>query len=238
MAAGSSRRFFIMPVRLSSRLAALAALVPEHTPVIDVGTDHAMLPVWLVQTGRSPWAIGTDIRPGPLRTAAALVEETCLSGRVRLVLTDGLTGLEPVPDAAVTVAGMGGETIVSILSAAPWIREGPTLILSPQSKRAELRRWLISSGYEITSERLVKDAGRIYPILTARGGAAPPYTEAELHLGRLDQIGSDPLFREYLSLMRARAAKAAPYDGAAARLLEEYRNIQGGMTNDVRSEDT
>ncbi len=215
-----------MPIRLSSRLAALAALVPEHTPVIDVGTDHAMLPVWLVQTGRSPWAIGTDIRPGPLRTAAALVAETGLSDKVRLVLTDGLTGIEQAPGAAVTVAGMGGETIVSILSAATWTREGPTLILSPQSKRAELRRWLISSGYDITSEWLVKDAGRIYPILTARGGAAGTYTEAELHLGRMDQIGPDPLFGEYLALMRARAAKAAPYDEAAARLMAAYDEIK------------
>ena len=100
------------------------------------------------------------------------------------------------------------------------------LILQPQSKRAALRRWLIDNGYFIEAERLAEDAGRIYPILRVRGGTAPTYSAAELRLGRLDQIGSDPLFARYLDAARASAAKAAPYDGEAAALLGEYEDIK------------
>ena len=177
-------------IRLSARLAAVAALVPAGASVIDVGTDHAMVPVWLVQAGSCPHVLATDIRPGPLRNAAALLERTGTGDRIRLMQTDGLAGIDPGGYDAVIIAGMGGETVASILSAAPWTRSGALLILAPQSKQAQLRRFLIKSGYGITAERLAADAGRVYPILTARGGVSPDYSEAELHLGRLEQIGA------------------------------------------------
>lgn len=213
-------------IHLSNRLAAAADLVPPGAAVIDVGTDHAMLPVWLAQTGRAVRVLAADIRPGPLRSAAALVEKTGTGDRVRLLLTDGLEGLGPADGDTVVIAGMGGETMIHILSRAPWTREGVLLILEPQSKKADLRLWLIKNGYCIQSERLVEDAGRIYPVLAAAGGAAPAYSPAELHLGRLEQIETDPLFAKYLDTLIAQCAKAAPYDGQAAALLGEYETIK------------
>ena len=116
--------------------------------------------------------------------------------------------------------------MVHILSAAPWTRDGARLILEPQSKKADLRRFLTENGWRITAERLVEDAGRIYPILCAEGGESPLYTEAELHLGKLEQIGPDPLFGRYLDGMIAQCRKAAPYDSAAEALLGEFETIK------------
>ena len=213
-------------IHLSPRLAAVAGLVPAGARVIDVGTDHAMIPVWLVQAGICEYVLATDIRSGPLKSAAGLLERTGTGGRIRLLLTDGLAGVGPEEGDTVILAGMGGESIVSILAAAPWTRDGTRLILAPQSKRAALRRWLGENGYRIGAERLAEDAGRLYPIFTASGGDAPAYSEAELHLGLLEQIGRDPLFPRYLEIMRRRTAKAAPYDGAAAKLLAGYDEIK------------
>lgn len=216
-----------MNIHLSLRLLAVASLVPVGARPIDVGTDHAMIPVWLVQTGRCSHVLATDIRPGPLENAAGLISRTGTEENIRLVLTDGLHGLGPGDGDTVILAGMGGESMISILAAAPWTREeGTLLILEPQSKKADLRRWLTENGYAIVSEQLVEDAGRIYPILTARSGESRTYTEAELHLGLLDQVADDPLFGVYLDAMRAQAAKAAPYDEAAAALLKEYNEIK------------
>ena len=201
-------------------------MVKPGASVIDVGTDHAMVPVWLIQTGVASRALATDIRSGPLQHAASLIEETGTAEHIRLLQTDGLAGVGRSDGDTVILAGMGGETMVSILSAAPWTKEGISLILEPQSKKADLRRFLIKNGYQITAERLVKDTGRIYPILCAQGGASPAYTEAELHLGLLSQIGHDPLFLEYLDRMRAQAEKAAPYDPASASLVEAYNDIK------------
>ena len=219
-------------IHLSPRLAAVAALVPDGASVIDVGTDHAMIPVWLVQTGRARRVLATDIRPGPLRSAAALTAKTGTADRIRLLQADGLTGIEPDGWDTVILAGMGGETMVSILAAASWTKSGIRLILAPQSKGAELRGWLAQSGYRIDSERLAADGGRIYPICTAAGGQAPAYSPAELHLGLLEQVGRDPLFDEYLAKIRARTAKAAPYDGSAAALLAEYDRIRRRRDHD------
>ena len=211
----------------------MARLVPARARVIDVGTDHAMIPVWLVQTGRCSHVLAADIRPGPLKNAASLLERTETEQSIRLMQTDGLRGIGPEDGDAVILAGMGGETMISILAAAPWTREEQTLlILEPQSKKADLRRWLGNNGYMITLEQLVEDAGRIYPILTASAGSSPEYSEAELHLGKLAQIGADPLFERYLDIMRAQAAKAALYSAEASALMHEYDKIKEKCCHD------
>ena len=189
-------------IHLSPRLAAVARHVPEGARPIDVGTDHAMVPVWLIQSGRCPSVLAADIRPGPLDSARALLMKTGTADRIRLMQTDGLAGIGPGDGDTVILAGMGGETMVDILSAAPWTREeGTLLILEPQSKKADLRRWLNNNGYAVLTEQLVRDAGRIYPILTALGGECRAYTEAELHLGLLDQAAA-ALVREYDEIKR------------------------------------
>lgn len=233
MSSGESPRcFFIAMIRLSSRLQALAELVPPGAAVIDVGTDHAMLPVWLVQSGRSRRVLATDIRSGPLKNAASLIEKTGTAEHITLFQTDGLRGVDPAGWDAVILAGMGGETMISILSAAPWTKEGPLLVLSPHSRRAKLRSFLVESGYCITSERLTEDAGRIYPILTAKGGESRRYSPAELHLGRLDQIGGDPLLKRYLAQRIAQAEKAAPFEPEAHTLAAELKTIERSLFHD------
>ena len=159
--------------------------------------------------------------------------KTGTADRIRLMQTDGLAGISPADGDTVILAGMGGETMIDILAAAPWTKEeGTLLILEPQSKKADLRRFLRDNGYAVQTEQLVRDAGRIYPVLTARRGESRSYTEAELHLGLLDQVAEDPLFKDYLNIMRAQAEKAAPYDGAAAALVQEYDEIKRRLDHD------
>lgn len=210
-----------MSIHLSHRLQALADAVPEGARVIDVGTDHAMLPVWLAQTGRSTHIWASDIRVGPLQSARRLIEETDTCHMIQTRLTNGLQGFGPEDGDTVIIAGMGGETMVSILSDAAWTKNGTLLILEPQSKQSLLRRWLLENGFSIFHEILVKDAGRIYPILLAKNGSPEPHTGAELLTGRFECISNDPLFKEYLTILIRRASSAAPYDNGAKQLLEE-----------------
>lgn len=212
-----------MMIKLSKRLSAIAALIPDGAAVIDVGTDHGLLPVYLAQRGLSRRIIASDIHPDPLRSAEALVRQTETEGLVELFVRDGLDGFSREDADCIVIAGMGGENMAAILVAAPWTREGVTLVLQPQTKAAVLRRFLVENGYEITAERLVEDAGRIYSVLTARGGQAPAYTPVELLCGRREQIAAEPLLARYLDALLRRTEKAADYDETAAALCEALR---------------
>ena len=177
----------------------MAALVPRGARVADVGTDHGYLPVYLLSQGIAASVVATDIRPGPLSAAKQNIEEAGLSGRVELRLCDGLADVRPDEADVIVAAGMGGETIVGILSRAPWaLEDGKTLLLSPQSKQEQLRAWLYERNCGIRSEYLVRDAGRIYPILCAGGAALRKPDEAELCMGWWPPETRDALFREEL----------------------------------------
>lgn len=217
-------------IRLSPRLRAVAELVPPGAHVVDVGTDHGLLPVWLIQNGRAEHVWASDLRAGPLQGAARLVSETGTEACIGLRLTDGLQGFSRSDADTVVIAGMGGETMISILSEADWL-SGVLLILEPQTKQALLRRWLVESGYAVESERLVRDAGRIYPILTARTGASPVYTDAAYHTGLWELIKGDPLLPDYLASLIKRAQSAAPYDPKAAALAAALESMQRRLSH-------
>ena len=189
---------------LPPRLAAVAALVPPGARLVDVGTDHGYLPLLLLEEGRVLSAIATDIAPGPLGRARQAAGErgTALDCR----LCDGLAAVSPEEADTVVIAGMGGETIAGILAAAPWTREGRTLLLQPMSKAEKLRPWLTERGYAIHREVLVEDRGKLYPILLARGGHPPPLSPQEVWAG----LGRDePLYPRYLALQIRRLRRAA-----------------------------
>ena len=161
-----------------------------------------------------------------MENAARLVRETNAAPRVELRQADGLTGFSREDGDTVIIAGMGGETMAAILSAAAWLHDGVQLILEPQTKQADLRRWLAENGFVITSERLVRDAERIYPILTAESGPSPEYTDAEYLTGRMELIAEDPLLQDYLSILRKRVSSAAPFDPQAKALLSDLDTME------------
>ncbi len=159
-----------MELSLSPRLLAVADWVLPGCRLADIGTDHALLPAWLLLHGRIHSAIAADLRPGPLRRAAETVSRFGLERQITLRLSDGLDGLGRHEADCIVMAGMGGETIRGILAKAPWTRTDTLLVLQPQSKGPQLRRWLAENRYSILRERCVRDGGHWYPILLVRGG--------------------------------------------------------------------
>ena len=181
-------------VRLPPRLAAVAEMVPAGSKLIDVGTDHGLLPICLLQEGRIVSAVASDIRTGPLSRARANAARHHTEN-IRFVLCDGLSGISPEEADTIVIAGMGGETIASIISSAPWCRE-KILLLQPMSRPEVLRKFLCSSELRITEETLVKDGGRIYSVIKAEKGEPLALSEAELYVGPAGLISKQPLFTE------------------------------------------
>lgn len=191
---------------LSPRLRMVGELVPAGARLADVGTDHAYLPAALILEGKIPWAIAADLRRGPLDRARATVREYGLTGKVAFRLCDGLSGIRPGEVDAVAAAGMGGETIAAILSAAPWTRERDVpLILQPMSSFPDLRKWLGENGYAIEKERLAREGDTLYTALLVRTGEMAPLSPAELWAGRNT---ADPLRGDWLDRWLARVRRA------------------------------
>lgn len=194
-----------MSLTLSPRLQAVARWVPGGCRFADIGTDHAYLPVWLLQNGVIARAIAGDLRQGPLDHARATAARYGLTQAMDFRLSDGLKGLEPWEVDCIAIAGMGGEAIRSILAAAPWTREGTRLILQPQTNLPQLRQWLTQSGYRIVQDCCVREEDRWYTVLLVTGGRDDTaWTPAGLLAGQPDQWMDCPCRGDHLRFLLRR----------------------------------
>lgn len=213
---------------LQPRLHMLARLVPDGCRLTDVGTDHGYLPVALLQQGRITAAIASDIGAEPLEHARRTAMQYGVDG-MDFRLCAGLSGVAPEEADVIVIAGMGGETIISILQDAPWTADGGhRLLLQPMTKAAALRHWLADNGYTFTDEHLVEDKGRIYPILCVKGGVFRPLTEAEALCGVL--LADDPLYAANLTehiikLRRSAEGLRRSSDPSGGRLAAQAESL-------------
>ena len=133
----------------------------------DVGTDHAHLPIYACGHGICPRAVASDINRGPVENARRNIAAAGLSDRIATVCTPGLDGIEKYVPEDITIFGMGGELIASIIDAAPWTRDPAIrLVLQPMSHAEILRAYLLENGYLILDQTLVKE-DKVYQIICA-----------------------------------------------------------------------
>ncbi len=218
-------------ISLSNRLQMVASLIPPSAVVADVGTDHGYLPVWLLQSGRARRVLASDIHAGPLRRARQTAAEYAVEEQIEFALCDGLQFPQAERAETIVIAGMGGETMISILRMAPWTRQGRHIILQPQSKRRALTAWLQAAGYTLQTARLCEDGGMLYHALAAFGGAPAEKTTAEALLF----ASHDPLLPQFLAAEEARLlraiegmsrAEARPMCAALTDAREELERIR------------
>ena len=161
-------------MKLGERLAALASFVPVGSRIGDIGTDHAYLPIELVEKKIATFAVAGDIHKGPYLAAKENVAGVGLEGQISVRFGNGLGVLVPNEVDTIVIAGMGGSTIVEILSSEPEVTASlKRLILQPMIGSATLRRWLIANGWTIVNETLVQEDGRLYEIIVAEQGVSP-----------------------------------------------------------------
>ena len=189
-----------MIIKPDARLAAAASLAAPGSVIADIGTDHAYLPVFLVQTGVCPAAIASDLRPGPLENAKKTVSACGLEDRIKLVLSDGLDALQNETFDTAVLCGMGGLLIAEILSRAAWIRRpGFRVIAQPMSHAEDVRRFFYETGFLIEREQCAEDGRHCYCAIAARfTGEKQPYSPGMPYFGALPKQ-TDPAARRYLN---------------------------------------
>lgn len=183
---------------LSNRLKAIASFVPQGSAVVDVGTDHAILPIWLAEAGICSRVIATDINTEPLQRAYSNVRASAMSEKIELRLGQGLACVGEEEINVIIVAGMGSDNIGDIILESGWCFSEKRLILQPMTKHPELIGRLWQNGFFVRDEKLAKDAGKIYRILQVEKGISPEPSPADLYAGEALLTNHDPLLREYL----------------------------------------
>ncbi|MBO7273822.1 MAG: SAM-dependent methyltransferase [Clostridia bacterium] len=177
----------------SARLCSALPYLTQGGAVIDVGTDHAYLPIYLVGQNISSRALACDINRGPIESAQRNIATAGLKDKIDTLCTDGLHGAEHFDADDIMIFGMGGELIIRILSEAPWVKNANIgLVLQPMTRAHLLRRWLLENGFAIVGETITHE-DRYYQTIAARYcGKSEEYTEEELLLGRLNIQNNAP----------------------------------------------
>lgn len=181
---------------LSERLERVAAHIPAHARLADIGSDHAYLPVALMRRGAITAAVAGEVALTPFRSAERTVRENDLEQQITVRLANGLAAIEPQDGiTAISICGMGGETIRDILNSGKARLTGmERLILQPNGGEQPLRQWLMENGYQIVSEELLRENCFDYEIIVAERSGPIMYTAEQLYFGPLLMQVRSPAF--------------------------------------------
>ena len=202
-------------INISERLKCAASLVNKGARVADIGTDHAYLPIYLVQNGISNKVYACDVRKEPLRRAQLHIDEYGLSDKITTQLCDGLKGINKGDVDTVTICGMGGKLMKSILQAGiDKLGYNTQLVLSAQSELRDFRAYLLEAGIDIKSEHILLEDGKYYFIFDCvyntqdeyylnvtnnNEKKITAYTEEELRYGKYLLDNKSEVLYEYLN---------------------------------------
>lgn len=201
-------------MKVKARLEAIAKWIPEKTIVADIGTDHAYLPVMLVQRGIIKMAIAGDIASGPCQAARKTIEAAGLLDNIKVRQGNGLSVVTISDEVEVIIiAGMGAGTMIDIITEGKEIMEGvKRLVLQPMNGAAKLRQWAGQQGWQIVAEDLVEETGLLYEIIVLERGKTEAYSAAMCEIGPKLWREGHPLLREHF-----------------ARIIIGYHKLLAGM---------
>lgn len=220
----------VIGMKLDNRLMAIADLVQKDKIFADIGTDHAYLPVYLVEKGIIKKAIAADLRVGPLDNARDAVVSYGYESQIELRLSDGLDNFKENEVEEIAVAGMGGLLISEFINRTEWLKnENVHLILQPMTHVEELRKTLFDNGFVIDKEVVAKDGDKLYIILSVyyyEGQTA--YTDFDLIVGKLP-YNDDSLSKEYLTKIYNKYLKKLQALKNADRECTELEKLVGEL---------
>lgn len=183
---------------LNKRLQEVGRLIDDNSSFLDVGCDHAFLDIFLAQDKKRNFKkiVASDNKEGPLEQARNNISQHKLNDKIELRLGNGLDIYTKDID-TVVISGMGGRNMIGILKAHPnYLKTINTLILSPNNYQVDVKKYLVSMGYKIENEVLVKDGKYIYQVLKFKKGKAH-YSKREYFFGPILLQKKDELFLEY-----------------------------------------
>jgi len=184
---------------MTERLLAVSGQVEKDSLIVDIGTDHAYVPLYLVINNIAKKAIAMDINEGPLLRAQRNIEKFKLQEKIETRLSSGLKNLNDGEADTVIIAGMGGILINQIINDdKDRLKSVKNFILQPMTAVDETRRYLEKNGFLIKNEVLAKEDEKIYTIILAVRGEMKIESEINYHIGKKLIENKDKHLKELL----------------------------------------
>ncbi len=220
-----------MNISLSPRLSACGSFVHPGDRVADIGCDHGYLSIHLLKSGIAASVIASDINEGPLQSAVRNAAKYGVTDKIQFYLSDGAQNIPREFDTMIC-AGMGADTMVSILEAAPWLKNANyRLILQCQSKTPMLRKYLNANGWHIRQEKPLRDGRFLYTVMeVVYAPDLPPVREAECYIPPAMLQGESEMLREYYQdvlfrLHRKVAGRGADSEPLLVQVVQELEAL-------------
>lgn len=154
-------------IPLNKRLKTVAQYI-NHERLADIGSDHAYLPLYLLEKNQIKSAVAGEVVQGPYEAAVKNVQKYGAADAIEVRLGNGLAVIETGEVDAITICGMGGPLIAEILtSGQDKLSQFPRLVLQSNIHTEAVRRALITLGYEIIEEEIMKEKQHVYEIIVA-----------------------------------------------------------------------
>ena len=196
-------------MELSKRLSFIVKHMDKSKSMIDVGSDHGYIPIYVVKNNICEKAIASDINKGPVEKAKMNAALDGVSNKVDVRLGGGLSTVKKDEVEAVVIAGMGGNLIRDILEAdKDKVEKYKYLILQPAQNPEILREYLYNNGYFIL-EDLCKDEGIFYELFKVKAGKEQVQKLHEDFYEFSPRLikEKNPLMKEYLELKEEKYKK-------------------------------
>ncbi len=206
------------------RLERVAAHVPAGARLADIGSDHGYLPVALMRRGAITAAVAGELAATPFHSAQRTVRDNGLQACISVRLANGLAALEAADEiSALTICGMGGETIRDILERGKTRLSGQErLILQPNGGEQPLRQWLMDNGYSILCEEVLRENRFDYEIIVAERTGPVSYSPEQLYFGPLQMQARTPAFLfKWQRLLRHKQQTLAHFTQAGSSVPAE-----------------
>lgn len=183
---------------LPQRLLSIAQNINNVENLVDIGTDHAYIPIYCVKTQRAKNAVASDVKEGPVKIASKNIKKYGLEDKILPLISNGFENVEKNSFDMAVIAGMGGLLINEILDKGKdKISSDATLILQPMLAVNEVRKYLCENGFVITKECLAKEEDKIYNILICKKGNEV-LSEFDIYVGKRLFLDKDELFLKYM----------------------------------------
>lgn len=182
------------------RLLAIVNLIEKDKKVIDIGTDHGLVPLYLAKKGISKNILATDISENSLNKLIESMDSDT-SKYIRTMVTDGFENIEKEDNQVAIIAGMGANTIMEIIeNNLDFAKNLDYMILASNIGNEKLRAFLVENSFEISRDFLVYENKKYYDIIKTSYGKKQSFDLSEIYFGRDNIEDFSPLLKDKLEI--------------------------------------